>query len=481
MARKLTAGLVVLALAAVAAAPAVLGWQAERIYTRIVERVNADNPDIDVRMEAYERGWLGATARYSVRIAGPYRDALRDLAASERRLALDGRDRIRHGPWAGGRVAMARIDSELRMAGGPGSSQRTANGGDPVLRARTLIDLAGDVRARFHVADRRIEASAGNPGDDAGHLAIEWRDVSGEAGLVDGVTRLAARAGEMTLEDGRGGRLALTGVELDDHSRPGGDGLRLGRTELAIERLDVRADDPDRPADMRVEGLTAANETGADGDHAEIGSHLAFERARVGGTELSDARIETRLAHLRRRPLARLQALIAEAQRRLEGGDELDARDVPDAEIRAALDELLRGSPRVPSGSVRVHTPDGRVVGDMHLDFDGDRGFDLDRPLTLLGPLSGNLELSLPRALVRRGLHAGMREQLSSGDLGDDMDARLRRQAEQTIDLLVGARLLDEQDGRLVVRLDKEAGGPALLNGQDVMQLIRVVSDLMSR
>lgn len=481
MARKLIVGLVVVALVAVIATPAVLGWQAERAYARIVERVHADNPDVDIRIDAYERGWLTARARYTVSITGAYREAFREVAGTDQPLELDGRDRISHGAWADGRPALARIDSEIRMTEALRALGQDAIADDPILEARSVIDLAGDAHSRFRIPDHRFEAVTGNPGGERGNITVAWRDVTGDASLVNGAARVAVRVREMTLEDERGDGVAVTGLELGDHSRLGEEGVRLGRAELSIQKLGLRSAHPEHPVDVHIERLSAANETTVTGEHAAITSLLTFERAAVNGIDLTDARVETRLAHLRREPLGRMQALLAEMQGGLEADDELGSRHVPEAEVRAALGDLLRGSPRLEAERLQVHTPDGRISGDLSLAFDGDRDVDPADTRTLLGPLSGNLELYLPRDLVRRGILAGMRGQLSPGELGTDMDARLHRRAEQIIDLLVGARLLDEQDGRLVVRLDKEAGDPARLNGQDIMQLIRVVSGLVEQ
>lgn len=481
MARKLIAGLAVLALAAIIATPAALGWEAERTYTRIVQRVNADNRDVAVRIDEYERGWLTARARYTVSISGPYGDAFREISGSDRRLRLEGRDRISHGPWADGRPAIARIDSEVRMTEALSALGQDAIADDPVVHARSVIGLGGDVRSRFRVPDHRFEAAVSDPEGEVEQLTVEWRNVSGDAAVTDGTTHFTVLVREMTLRNDGGDRLALSGVEIDDRSQRSAEGLRLDRARLSIERLELQVDAPESPLDLRVERLAAANEMDLAGDHAEITSLLTFERALANGVELTDAEVETRMGHLRREPLVRLQALMNRMQREAGPGDDLEARDVPGDEIRAALADLLRGSPRLESERLQVDTREGRVSGDVMLAFDGEGGFDVDVPATLLGPLSGRLELYVPRTLVRNGLYSAMREQLPGGELGEDMDARLRRQAGQTIDLFLGTGLLDEVDGRLVVRIDKEAGGPALLNNQDIMRMLQAIAELVEQ
>lgn len=481
MARKLIAGSIVLVLAAVVATPAALGWQAERIYARIVERVRADNPDVHIRIDEYQRGWLTARARYTVSITGAYRAAFRGVAGTDQRLELNGRDRISHGAWADGRPAIARIDSEIRMTEALRALGQEAIADDPVLEARSVIDLGGDTHSRFRIPDFRFDAASRNREGETGGITIEWRDVSGEASLVNGTARLGMRVGQVALENDHGARVTITGLELGDDSRHDEQGLRSGRAELSVRRLGVRGDHPEQPLDIQIERLMAANETAVAGEYAEITSLLAFERAVVNGIDLTDARVETRLGHLRREPLGRMQALMAEMQRRRGADDELDSRDVPDAEIDAALADLLRGSPRLESERLQVHTPDGRISGDVRLGFDGERDFDVDIPLTLLDPLSGRVELYVPRELVRRGLYARMREHLPRGEFGAEMDARLRRQVDQTIDLLVGARLLAEDGGRLVLRIAKEAGGQVRVNDRDITQLIQVLGRLMEQ
>lgn len=478
--RGALADLAVAALVAVAAVPAALGWQAERTYTRVVERINADHRDLDVRIDAYDRGWLSSRARYTVRLGGRYREALRGIAGADRPLELHGRDRIRHGVWAGGRPAAARIDSAVHTARAPRDPGRDAGAHAPVLGATSVIGLTGDVRTRFRVPDRRIEAGARAPGGGGGRLVVEWHDVSGDAGLADGVGRFTLRVREAVLHDDRGDRLAIAGLELRQRSRRGAGGVRLQDARVAVRRLDLRVEGGARPLAFRLERLTLRNRVDAEGDaHVGIVSELAFERARVDGVALTDGRLETRLRHLRPRPLARLQALMAGMRRGHGAGGGPRPGGPPDAAIDAALAELLRGSPRLEADRLRLRTPDGRIAGDLRLAFDGERRFDLDAPLTLLGPLSVRLELQAPRALVRRGLYRGLRGQLPRGEFRAEMEARLRRQVERSVDLLVGSGLLAEQRDRLVLRIDKDAGGPALVNGRDVTAVIGAVAGLV--
>lgn len=481
MSRKLIAGAAVLALAAASAAPAALGWQAERTYMQIVDRVNADNPDMEISIDDVERGWLVTDVRYTITVSGPYNDAFQEITDSDQPLVLTGRDHVRHGPWIEDGPAIARVDSEIRMTEALRALGQEAVADGPVLTARSVIDLGGDVRSHFRVPDHRFEATASADDDRIDNLTVAWRDVTGEAGLEGGLTRVMMQAGELTLESDQGDHLALTDIELGDRSRRSTEGLWIGRAYLDVGEVRIVVDDADNPLDFRGEGITAENAMDTRDGHAALDSRFAFERAVANGFELSDARATVRVEQLEREPLARLQTLMGDLQRDLEPGQELTGEQVPEAEIRAAVGDLLKGSPRLESDELQVHTPDGRITGDLRVGFDGQRSFDLDIPVTLLGPLSGHLELYVPRALVRNGLYASMREQVATGEFSEEMQERLRNQVNQVITLLVGTGLIREEQGRLVVRLDKEAGGPALVNDREVMQMVQAIASLMEQ
>lgn len=485
MARKLIPILILLVAVAVPALPFAMGWQTERTYNDLVERVNADNPDVEVRIDDYERGWLSATVRYTVTITGQYHAAFRDITATDQALQLHGRDRIDHGPLARGEPAIARIDSEVRMAQALRALGQDDIADAPVLSARSVIGLDGEIRSRFHVPDHRFEVTTTgeDDADDSERFTIEWQGISGNAGIDGDLGRVLVVARQLGVHNDRGDRVMIRDFEAGDRSRRSSEGLWLGEAHLAADEVRFVVADPDQPVDFRMNRFTVDNRMDAEDGHVQVGSTFAFASALANGVELDDAELDLRLEHLPREPLARLQTLMTEMQRELAPGEEPDPEidEQLRGEAASAFADILRGSPRLATDSLRVGTPEGEITGELNAAFDGERDFDLALPVTLLEPLSGQFELRVPRALVGEGLYASMRERLEADEIDEKTEQQLRQQADQTINLFVGMGLLKEEEGRLIIRLDKETGGPPLLNDQNIMQMIQALSGLMEQ
>jgi|GEM_PF-5871484 len=475
MRRKLITVIVITLLVALPATPAVLGWHTEEIYRDVAARVSDDNPEIDLRIHEYERGWLGARAQYTVDITGPWAELYREHADTDEPLQMHGRDDIRHGPWLGEGFGAARFDSELRMADALHALGHDEIADNPILVARSHINTRGHVDSRFHIPDYRFAFDAATDDGAPRTLTLEWRDAGGRAGIEGDLSRVLLLAPELTLSDDEGTHVAVRDFELGDRSRRGSDGLWLGRAHMAIAELEVALEEAGEALGMELNGLTIETRSEADDDRAEVTSLFAFDDMSVNGNRFEDGEFRTRIRNLEREPLARLNHLINRAQQEF-GQDEIDP--AYEAEMMEAVDDLLRGSPELQSERIHIGTDEGPITGDLRLGFDGERPFQSELPITLLDPLSGHLELRVPRPLVRDALYAAMQGHLPEGEFGGEMEARLRQQVDQSINILVAMGLLEREGSEIILRVQKETGGPPLVNDQDVMAMFQALSQL---
>lgn len=480
MGRKLIVVVVLGLGAALAAAPAVLGWHTEQTYADIAGRVNADHADTRIRIDDYERGWLGARADYTVEIGGGWADLYHEAGGPEGPLRIHGRDRIRHGPWVGNGLGAARVDSELRMTEALEALGHSEIAREPVIHARSVVSVTGGLDSRFHIPDHRIEFEATGRDGEPERLSLNWREAGGRGGIEGDTTRVLLTVAEIALATEGGDRLTLNGLEIGDRSRRGDDGLWLGRMHLAIEDVALVIDDAAEPVDFHMKRLTIENHTDADDSHARADTIFAFDRARANGVTVGDGELHAHFSHLAREPLARLAATLERVQRQVDADPKAaEIDDATEAELTKALGDLLRGSPQVRTERFHVDTAEGPIGGELRLRFDGERPFDPDIPVTLIDPISGHLELRIPAELARRGLYASMRQQLPEGHFEDEMDARLRQQVEQTINILVAMGLIDREEQELIFRVEKETGEPPLVNDQDIMAMIQAIASLM--
>jgi len=474
MARKLTFAVILVVLVGVPASPAVLGWYTESAYRDAAAQLGAANPDVSVRIEAYERGWLSAEARYTIELGGPYADLRQDLTGQSGPIRITGRDRIRHGPVTDLRLRVARADSELRMTEFLRELGQDEIADDTVLAARSTVTPDGRLETRFHLVDHRIELA-----HEGERLALEWQDAGGRAEISAGVPSFLFVVPSLVMETGAGDRLELADLELGDRSHATPDGLRVGNNHVGFARLDIALSNVNAPDTLFIEQFALENEASVDDNMFRLSSLATFDRAVAGDVELREAELSLLLTGLRRAPLARLVDMLNRIQAEEQAASgELGVDRETQEELAVIVDELLSTSPELRAESMRVSTGEGLVQGELVARFDGDRAYDSATPITLVDPLNGHLELRLPRSLVTRVMYDSMRGNLPVGEFGAEMENRLRTQVQQTVNLLVGAGLIKSDGDDLIVRVDKEAGSPPMLNNQDIMAMIRFLSKI---
>lgn len=474
MRRKLIMALVVIVLVAVPISPAVLGWHAEQAYESISERISADYPDIDWRVESFERGWLTSSARYRVEIGGNWAETLQP--GQDGPLVLHGRDRIRHGPWVGDRFSAARIDSVLRAPEWLQALGQDEIAREPIISARSHIDTLGNVDSRFHFPDHRVDIQDEQSADSAETVTIEWNDAGGHGGIEGDLTRVLVHVPDLRVTNDSGDAVSVRDFEIGDRSRRTSDGLWLGQLHLAVAEVAFVGGGAEAPDDARLRDFELRSETDADDDYATAETRMTFAEFTAGAITFSDADIHTRAEQLARGPMARLSQLANDMQAGVNG----DAAANEEA-LYAAVDDLLRGSPRLASERMQVDTPVGRATADLALRFDGDRDFRSAVPVSLIDPLAGHLELRLPRELIRRSMYAAMSDEPPADLFTTEMDSRARQQVDQAINILVATGLMEREDDTLIIRMDKESGGPALINDQDIMAMIQALGGLFEQ
>ena len=477
MGRRLSLAIVVALVVGGALSPALLGWHTQQLHTELVAQVNAEHPDLDIAVDHYDRGWFDSRIAYTVTITGSWAEWLHDDAAPATAIELSGRDRVRHGPWVGDGIGVARVDTRLRAPETLRALGQDEIAERPIVHARSRIGIHGDTEARFSVPDHTIEVEARSDDERRERLTLSWQDAGGDAGVRGDVTHFSLRLPRLDVGNEAGEHLAVRDAVVSDRSRRGRDGVWLGeaRAALGSAELTLAADEP--PESLRLSGLSLDNHSDAEDDRVTIDSRLRLDRLEANGIDLDASEIHLQLGHLDRAVLGRLTRALDGAQRELATDPAAEA--AADAEVRAALAELLQGSPELHTERLHIATTEGAITGELRAAFAGERTFDIDVPISLIDPLSGRAELRIPRVLVRDALYAAVTEQLPDGDFREDMDDALRNQIDQAINLLAATRLIEREGDEIILHIDKEPGGPPLVNDQDVMALVQALGELL--
>lgn len=397
MKRVIGVGVVVIAIA-IAATPWLIGWQAERLVRARVAQLDVDkSASIRLRIDAWDRGWKGATARISVieRDGTPW-------------LTLPAT--IRHWPFSGGGaadwVAVPELGKSAREALGPWGEKL------PQLTTRTSISWRGDVSTSIEspAYKRRVPEVAGGTLEIAAIAGtVNWQR---DGTLIYDIALPVLRVERLPF-----GRTGAPDVAEFRDAVLQGDGS-LGTVERRWNQKGSVAAASMLVTEGNVTTISAKSPTITyatrdEGEH--VGVAFAFAASefntRQAMPDVSNATVEFTFdaRHVPKEPLGRIFDAAAAAARRT---DSTATRKEPGVPATAALppadlvNDILRGSPAADL-RYKMTAREGRIEIKLLLAFDGN-GLDANSGI---GSWISRTELELDAVagmpLVINGARAG--------------------------------------------------------------------------
>lgn len=385
--KRTTAVIAVLVIAVAAAAtPWVIGWRTEQLVRARVVQLEADSATrIRLRIDQYERGWRGGTARISV-------------------LARDGSPLltlpavIRHWPFASGGpadwVAEPELAAPAREALGPWGTKL------PDLTTSTRLSWGGDVLTEVESSafKRRVpEIPGGTMEIAAVSGTIDWRrDGALTYDIALPVLRIErlplGRSGVPDETEWREVRLMGNG-SLGTRARRWDQKASLAAAAISLSEAGIVTLSATNPA------LSFTSRVNGDQVSMQFGVVASALNARNARQNFSDTALEFNVDVLKlaREPLGRLLDAMANVDNR-EALTEL-----PMAELWT---DVLRGSPAAEL-RFKLNANEGRIDLKLVLAFDGlslEPKFSSD---TFLRRLGGELNARANTALVVNGTRAG--------------------------------------------------------------------------
>jgi uncharacterized protein YdgA (DUF945 family) len=452
-------------------APWVVGMQAEQSYEDIITRL--EEQGMVVRNRDYDRGWLASSAEAELLITLGGSGSGTDVDTVEVSL----RNRIEHGPLLLGALREGRIEPLQALI----HTQLIVDD-QPLfppeypLMLETRIPLQGDAHTLVELPPYQKAASQGVPG-------VAFEGVRGEAFFDPAFERVRAALVMPRLEadDGVGGGVTITNLQIDTDARSGPSGLMLGEGRFDVGTVTIKASDP--ALGVTLEGLDMRVRSEAEGQNVNLGASYAFERLRMDdGTVYGPAQLGIRVAGLPAAVLARIQEKLRALrdpglteEERMAGFNDVLAADGA---------QLLAGNPEFRLDPLQVNTPDGLIEGSFLAKLDGVRGEDFQQPQRLLDKTTAQARLRLPEVLLQGVIRDWARRQFEAiasstrpeGVAEDEatpaldpqeLDRQAETMAQQQLEALVQQQLVVRQ-GDAIVTVARYGGGLLTVNGKTV-------------
>ncbi|MDO5104103.1 MAG: YdgA family protein [Lautropia sp.] len=326
-----------------------LGQHIEQEHQRQLERVLAVLGPDKLVSNTYERGLFSSTATLVLQLKEPPRPSS-SPDADDRVIRLHLTQDLQHGPWAGGRLAAAAVQTQLLRVEGLDETAYDVFAGvkPPVLN--TVHGFNRAVTGQLKLPAGEIK----DPSDPSGKNRIHWDVLRHDFDIDAARTRIRSQAQWPLLavsigENSSSGHLQmrLTGFESrSEQQLNGGQWLMPpGQQEGTLSRLEIKlrntsSDTPDLDVqlyDMRMDSRTRQTD-------AVLGTkqHVSG-KAKIGPLSFENLSIEAELQRIDARVLAELQHMMITAFKATASSDE--APKAPDFE--QIVNRLLAASPEL--------------------------------------------------------------------------------------------------------------------------------------
>jgi len=386
--------------------------QAESLpYVKVVER-------------KYDRGVYGATETVTIEVLGDMMRAMDKMTAeggeptdaSPPPLRFTFHSTIKHGPWIGGPNA-AVIDSELVLPAELQADVAKVLGEAKPMTAHTTIHLDGS-----GVSDAAVPAfSTPLPaieGGEPGQLA--WDGLQARVAFTADMASytLEGNAPRLTVSDGKGTQLNLTGLHLsgDQHRLLADEPLLYGGTQrFSVDAVDVQGPELEgKPVALKQIEYTV--DMPAQGDFLDMQAKMSAQGFRVGDSNYGPVHYDISMNHLHIRTVA---ALYKSMMAMYSDPAILSGQGDPQVALAALAEPamaLLSHEPEIRIDRLSFNTPQGEARVQAQAKLPGITPEEAGNPMALIGRLDASGNLVLPEALMRDMMIERTRSQMQAYD-----------------------------------------------------------------
>ena len=441
-------------IAAVAGLPYWFGMQAESAYEAMLAST-AQNGDLSVTQNKFERGWFESTA-----------DTTFTLASSP--VTISVLHRISHGPLPLDddfqlQPLLARVKSQISI-GLPGGAVKL-----PAMTAKTSVYLAGNLSTRLEMPPY---VKAAPKAGETEAFDLEWKGMSGEFALSADYKNLKGEMNAPILGFSfQDGNFSLNKINLSADTQEGASGIGIGNVAVDIDKFAMV--DKKKSEQLVIEGLRLSSNTQEAGGNLNSTVSLQFRGLQTGGAKQGAAQINMQLRKLDVATLVKFQKEMRELRKQKSPPEQANMLML--GKTMELLGQLAKKSPELELTKLSFKTEDGEVTGKAKFVLDGSQLDVSGNPMLMLKALSGEGEVSLPDSIVRLFAEPDVKRDIetlkTSGKLSQKEIAKLSPRRIAAITAQAIKDLPQYKDG-VVSRLKLVADGPnykivaALKDGQ---------------
>lgn len=485
LSRPLTKPLVV---AAALATTAACAWAGLTVYTgRSVERtLNAEYdklaelPFVKVLERRYDRGFTSATSEMKLAIGWPERtlsgaNGANGTNGTKAGFELSVRHRIANGPFAGGGVAAARIDTELVVPQAFRSQIATLFDNRAPLTATTLVGFGGDTTTTLELAPIRIDDSVLSERASQGWKPggrFEWKGVKVVSKLSADQEHLryTGSFGPMTMVDPDGGEISTSEARFEGKGKRIEGWLYDDANTMKMQSISMRtpAIGASPAVSILMSDITGTSTTAVKDGYLGQQQKLRFASMKVGEREIGRLDYDTSMERLHLKTLTDgVKAALAKRPFDCIG---LPEDQVPEC-VRPTLEvlkpmafALLKHEPRFAVDRLALVVPEGEARIDYAVNLGAIEEADFDNPMLLVNKIGVIANASFGEAVISRFAAMAM-AQVAGGEAPPP--EQLKAMIDQGAQPLISQGFVNRADGKLSTSFEMK-NGAMKINGKAI-------------
>jgi len=459
MKRNMIIGGSITALALIAAVtPYLVGLKAEKSL-RAEHAILAQElviPGLEISLEDYHRGYLGAEAVTAIIYTPEAEDATP--------IRLELRHHISHLPNLA-HFAIASATSELVL---PPEIQAVANKylkGQPPLTIKSYIRFTGT-----QVAFLDSPAFKAPLGDKT---TVEWKGIaahSTRSGNSNTITNDVTMPGAVVTSDVDG--FSFNDMHYKTDMKRGSYDLWFGTSQASVKSLQFSSNQVNDTRNVAINDLHLNSEQKEEGPVTNGNVVFQFGKSRFDDMNVESALYDFEYRNFDTKTLSDLQTTIKQAY---TGNDEA----MLGAAILGSLPSLLKTKPEINVRRFEVKSSLGNFNGKFHLAFAGEWNDGMMRnPMAILPMLNADLDISVTKTLLvslgrseMRSSIADMAEMQGEDLTAEEIDAMAQERATQQLEVLAANEYLLDKGDLYTTKIHFEKG-QLTINGKSANELL---------